>query len=1138
MGRRAILVVLIATLVLAGAVSATWSATFTVDSVTDGAAAARAGIQPGDRIVSLDGRNRWTSADWLYVEDEAAFVRPVDYILERDGETFQVSLPIGPHGWEVSTDGEDESCFAWHRNMKEILASGGTEGLLAGATEEVDGVDRYPWNALAARFEAEAHAASARPADARAAFQRALEIAEPVEPLRAASILARWASFEVVQANVMQARNLALRASDLRRAAAPDSLLAVRSEGELAEIAWWSGDVAGHRERASKAVAWAEQVGPETLEHARALVRLGISDWAYGDIVSSVTHLERAVAIAEQQAPGSTVHAHALNNLARPVVIMGDLLRARELTRQALAIREKVVRGSLDHAWSHNNLGNFELWMGNYRASREHYLEAWKIRRRRAPGTPSEAYSMMNLADLTVQLGDLQGGREYIERGLDIITGVLPGTPDEALCLRTLGEIDLYQGKHTPAIERLERALSIQSSLVDANGELIFIHLSLGRAFLESGELDEALQHLRRAEAMHDPARGLGITETLGISRMQQAEIARRRGNLERARELNLAALEIYENWEGALVRAEVLHQLGHLATAENESAEALEYFRAAVDEITAADRRIGGQWARMYASRKSAEIHHSLIGALIERERAAEALVALEGSRARGMMAYLADRSIDWRTIVGDSMDALDTLRARRRVISEQMMRSHEGTDRNTIQAWRAELATLHAEEDAIADRIKGARPEIAAVRYPTPLGSEEIAAAIPEGTLLLAFSVGRQSTHVLGAAPGPEGGLAVEAHTLPGGHDDLIHRVEILRGLITPTYAQQNSDAWFQGSRKLSQQLLGPLAGPIREARRLVFMLDGPLNLLPLSLFLDDAGEPLVAARPVHSVPSIETYRRMKSERGESPDLRWVGVGAPELDPAGRVDEEALAPNSRFRTRGRRLLPLPGAKTELEAIRNLVGRGGTKLYVGKSASESQVRSWDEHASIVHFASHGLVDDRLPLQSALVLAARDGAPHDGFLQAWEILDDVRLPADLVVLSACDTGGGEIVTGEGLLGLSQSFLLGGARSVLVSLWPISDESAPELMKQFYRRLIEGLPKDEALRQAQLELRRSGRYAHPYHWAGYRLIGDERGVPAVEGRGSGFLDRGWISAGLGLGALLLVIAIFHLLRRNR
>ena len=200
---------------------------------------------------------------------------------------------------------------------------------------------------------------------------------------------------------------------------------------------------------------------------------------------------------------------------------------------------------------------------------------------------------------------------------------------------------------------------------------------------------------------------------------------------------------------------------------------------------------------------------------------------------------------------------------------------------------------------------------------------------------------------------------------------------------------------------------------------------------------------------------------------------------------------------------TRVGRLPPLPASRDEVEALRRLHGETATVL-AGADATEERVKSLGTDVTHLHLAVHGVPDERFPLDSALALSMPEGGAPDegenGLLQAWEIFESLRLDADLVTLSACETGLGEELGREGIVGLTRAFQYAGARAVMSSLWSVSDTSTSELMKRFYGHLRAGATKDEALRAAQLELlsgpipvgegedasRLDAR--HPFYWA--------------------------------------------------
>jgi CHAT domain-containing protein len=200
----------------------------------------------------------------------------------------------------------------------------------------------------------------------------------------------------------------------------------------------------------------------------------------------------------------------------------------------------------------------------------------------------------------------------------------------------------------------------------------------------------------------------------------------------------------------------------------------------------------------------------------------------------------------------------------------------------------------------------------------------------------------------------------------------------------------------------------------------------------------------------------------------------------------------------------------PLPFARAEVKRIAELFP-GAADIYFGKDATEERAKTIPREARYVHFATHATLDSSFPLNSAVVLSVPEifNEGHDnGLLQAWEIFEQMSLDADLVILSGCETGLGKELGGEGLIGLTRAFHYAGARSVLASLWKVSDRSTAELMVRFYRHLAEGKGKDEALRQAQLELIRGlipirteeGKVelvdaSAPYSWAAFQIYGD-------------------------------------------
>jgi len=185
-----------------------------------------------------------------------------------------------------------------------------------------------------------------------------------------------------------------------------------------------------------------------------------------------------------------------------------------------------------------------------------------------------------------------------------------------------------------------------------------------------------------------------------------------------------------------------------------------------------------------------------------------------------------------------------------------------------------------------------------------------------------------------------------------------------------------------------------------------------------------------------------------------------------------------------------------LPDAEAQVRLIRDAYGPERSATFVGADATETRFKTAAPRYSVLHLATHGVLDETSPLYSHLVFtSSHDTADDDGRLEAWEIMR-MRLNADLVVLAACDTGRGRIAPGEGVIGTMWALFAAGARSMVVSQFRVESKSATTLLVGFHRRIAaDPGTKAAQLRSAALDLLHNPRFAHPYYWAGFILVGD-------------------------------------------
>ena len=318
-------------------------------------------------------------------------------------------------------------------------------------------------------------------------------------------------------------------------------------------------------------------------------------------------------------------------------------------------------------------------------------------------------------------------------------------------------------------------------------------------------------------------------------------------------------------------------------------------------------------------------------------------------------------------------------------------------------------------------------------------------------------------------------------------------------------------------EAASALASLVLAPASARIGAARRVLVVADGALQAIPFGALPLGGEGPLVTRREVVSLPSASVLAAIRAEvAGRRPAPREVAVLADPVfeakDPrvhgrtsaAGPVPAEARTLERAIDDlglRGGRVPRLPFTRREADAATGGTRPGAALRALDFAASrESAMGGALAEYRIVHFASHGLLSVAHPELSGIVLSLVDerGRARDGFLRLHDVYG-LQMPADLVVLSGCQTGLGREIRGEGLLGLNRGFMYAGAARVMSSLWKVDDRATAELMERFYRALRSARKPAAAaaLREAQAGMAADPRWRAPYYWAGFALQGEWR-----------------------------------------
>jgi CHAT domain-containing protein len=301
---------------------------------------------------------------------------------------------------------------------------------------------------------------------------------------------------------------------------------------------------------------------------------------------------------------------------------------------------------------------------------------------------------------------------------------------------------------------------------------------------------------------------------------------------------------------------------------------------------------------------------------------------------------------------------------------------------------------------------------------------------------------------------------------------------------------------------AEKLFRLLLERMAGRLAKGKRLIIVPDGILNYLPFEA-LRHEGSYLIEDHDISYLPSSGLLELLRAPSGQSEvedKLDLLAFGDPVFSPKGTKRKSAgdgmdAGRQALHTAEGFRLDALPRTRDEVEEIARLFPPDRRGVFLGQASTEEAVKAAPlRRYRRLHFATHSLINERTPSRSAIVLTQDSDPQEDGFLEVGEIAE-LDLDCDLVVLSACQTGRGKLFSGEGVVGLSRAFLYAGARSVVVSLWNVSDISTGVLMKNFYQHMVSSMNTASALRAAKLQMLRSNNETrHPYYWAPFILVG--------------------------------------------
>lgn len=740
-------------------------------------------------------------------------------------------------------------------------------------------------------------------------------------------------------------------------------------------------------------------------------------------------------------------------------------------------------------------------------------LDEARVLAHRFDRSADEALALTQLAELRISRNQLAPARAELTHALALAQAA-KRTDLEAQALLLLGAADVRSEQPETARIHLERALDLFKSLGNGRGAMA-TRSSLGTALLKLGDLEGARAQFDKVQEI---ARRRGDTFHDAVAAMNLGRYHFEKGAAEPAIAEHLAAIALFERLGDRGGVASNRFGLARSLCRKGEIAEALQAIEGSLAEVersrtTAANFDLRTSFFGSKREYGELEIELRMRLAAPDNDQAALALGAAEKMRARELLDLLAESRIGIRSDAPARLlaeeaqlhDELEGLEVQRAQILAENSAPEIAARVDSLQTRRiARLGEIRAE-------IRLSDPRGASLA-PEPLDLAGMRKLLGSDDRLLVYSLGRDRSYLWVVSKGDLTSFALgpraEIEEIASRYADL---------LASPD--SSGGTARRVASQALSARILAP-AGRSIAAGRLVIVADGALQQVPFAALPDPGaaeGEPhwLIERAEVIQLPSASVLgeirkrsaRRLPPRGGiavfadpvfSSSDPRW---------PGGRRSSAAQAGAASARQfDGGELPRLLQTGREAEAIRALASDRVT-VFEGLKAMRAEVLGDRlKKYRYLHFATHGLVHPLHPELSGLAFSQvdRQGHPVDGFLRLQDIYD-LDLAAELVVLSACRTGTGPEVAGEGAVSLARGFLSAGTPRLVVSLWSVEDEGTAELMASFYGYLLRGgKTPSAALRAAQLGLLRSDRWRDPYHWAAFTFVGEWRSAGSAAG----------------------------------
>jgi CHAT domain-containing protein/Tfp pilus assembly protein PilF len=760
----------------------------------------------------------------------------------------------------------------------------------------------------------------------------------------------------------------------------------------------------------------------------------------------------------------------------------------------------KAINNSIEIILTFNNIGHYYSLIDNINLAIENFDNAILLSKRE--GVPSDVVfdPYYNGAVVNIEIGNYDKAIEYLSFALEIIAKDKSNSY-YVTSLSNLGSTYLKRALTAGNKEDYDRAFDYFNQALSAAAQTgnepfqVAVLNNIGSLKAHLEENLDALYYLNKARILAEKIKLnpylVSIYTNIGIIYARQGDYQNSSLYYDKAINLALSENEDRTLWESYLEKGNLLKKQGKLT-------EARFYYLNSINIIESLRSKLSMEEdkASFLGSDKRLNAYHNLIDLLINLNREkgnqqylAQAFNFMERAKSRAFLDSIESSNLekeipaDLKLINQEKEIMSDMSKLYTRLIAPDLPED----ERTTILQ---EVKSLEDKLDNIKRQIRSQNPAYANLTYPEIITYEQASKEfVKSKTAVFTFVVGEDSAYGFALT-----GQGLKVYPIPA-RSDLRLRVINHRKAISDTDNRE-----FQSGRELYDLLLKP--GMVEGIKSLIIIPDDILNLLPFETLLTGSqpDDWLIKNYTVYYAPSLSSLRELANHQNRNnrakPQHNLLAVGDPYY---GELEDkyQELSTKAIFKDfyalTDLKFYRLRYSHEEIKRISSLIPK--STLLEREKASEDLVKSANlSDYKIIHFAAHGLIDDQKPARSAIILTLDNDPAQDGFLQMREVFN-LRLNANLVVLSSCQTGLGQFIKGEGIEGISRAFFYAGSSSVVMSLWTINDQVSSQFMERFYYHLKNSEDLAQAIRQAKLEMIDSGVVSHPYYWAGFILSGD-------------------------------------------